>query len=83
MSNEEGPPRRAIVTAIREGHNGPYFLAECDIGLVTVSLQAPVWLEKHLPEGGIEVVLSDIRKKRLGWRAYSARFFRPGDEIIR
>lgn len=83
---KEDPPRKALVKAIKEGHRGPYFEAECkiekEIMMVTVSLNRDVWQEKAWPEGGMEVIISDIRKKRAGWRAFKARFYRLYDKEI-
>ncbi|OGI16620.1 MAG: hypothetical protein A3J63_04685 [Candidatus Moranbacteria bacterium RIFCSPHIGHO2_02_FULL_40_12b] len=79
----EDPPIVAVVTMPhREGHKGPFFEAKCDIGTVTVSLNRDVWGEDVWPEGGIKVLLWDIRSKRKGWRAYRARFYRPSDEKL-
>ncbi|MDD2913592.1 MAG: hypothetical protein PHS29_03085 [Candidatus Pacebacteria bacterium] len=74
---------QAIVEKIViNGHHGPYAVARSeDLGLVTFSLDEKVWQEKDFPEPGILVILSDIRKKRAGWRAYSGRFFQPYDSI--
>lgn len=82
MQTKKDLPKKAIVTVPkREGHNGPFFEAECkDVGKITVSLKGDVWKEDAQPEGGTTVVLWDIRRKRKGWRAYRARFFRPSDE---
>jgi hypothetical protein len=81
VDSREGPPVEGIVTSIKEGPHGSYFLVDCEgLGIVTVSLEKGVWQEKSWPERGITVVLSDIRKKRAGWRAYSARFLRPSDK---
>jgi hypothetical protein len=63
------------------GNHGPYALATSDsIGFITFLLAPPVWSENSNPEPGTYVVLSDLTKKRAGWRAGSARFFRPADE---
>ena len=83
MQNTKDSPLRAVVIVPhRDGHNGPFFEAECEIGKVTVSLDKSVWQEDDRPEGGIAVMLWDIRRKRQGWRAYRARFFRPSDEQL-
>ncbi len=68
---------------IPEGRHGPYCVSRCeklDNIVVTFSLKLPVWPEKTWPEPGTYVVLSEIRKKRAGWRAESARFMRPEDK---
>ncbi len=67
---------------IPTGKHGPYCVSRCetlDNIIVTFSLKLPVWLEKSWPEPGTYVILSEIRKKRAGWRAESARFMRPED----
>lgn len=74
---------RAIVQkVVTEGEHGPYAVATSKEveGSVTFSLESSVWQEPDLPESGTEVVLSELRKKRAGWRAMSARFFKPSDE---
>lgn len=78
---KEDLPILGTVRAIKRGHNGPYFLAECEIGMVSVSLLYPVWQEIDQARGGSIVIISDIRMEVRGWRGYCARFFRPGDEI--
>ena len=78
---QRDPPRKAVVIVPRrEGHRGPFFLAECEGLQVTVSLSRDVWQEESEPEGGTFVLLEDIRLKRGGWRAHRARFYRPSDE---
>ncbi len=62
------------------GRHGPYAKASSEIGTITFSQEPPVWKEERKPEEGDTVVLSDVRKKRAGWRAESGRFFRPFDE---
>jgi len=65
---------------ILDGKHGPYAVAKSEkIGAVTFALDSSVWLEKCMPDEGICVMLSDLRKKRAGWRAMSARFQRPSD----
>lgn len=66
---------------IQSGEHGPYVVArssELD-GSVTFSLDSKTWQEKDWPEPGTVVLLSDVRKKRAGWRAHRARFVRPSD----
>ncbi len=66
---------------IPQGDHGPYAVASCPkLGLVTFSLEPPVWEEEDWPEGGNIVILSTVRKKRAGWRAKHARFLQPSDE---
>jgi hypothetical protein len=72
----------ATVQSIVRNH-GPYVVATAPgiSGTITFSLgrDAGVWQEEAWPEHGVKVVLGDLRKK-VGWRAYEARFLRPGDE---
>ncbi|OGM95257.1 hypothetical protein A2524_04410 [Candidatus Wolfebacteria bacterium RIFOXYD12_FULL_48_21] len=83
MQDTTDPPIKAVVIVPhRNGHNGSFFEAESKIGRVTVSLNGNVWQEKSQPEGGVTVILWDIRHKRKGWRAYGARFYRPSDEQL-
>ncbi|KKR45941.1 MAG: hypothetical protein A3G47_00995 [Candidatus Zambryskibacteria bacterium RIFCSPLOWO2_12_FULL_39_45] len=72
----------AVVQKVMDnGKHGPYVVATNEkIGTITFSLEPLVWQEKGRPERGNIVVLSEIRKKRAGWRANSGRFFRPSDE---
>jgi hypothetical protein len=68
-----------------KGAHGPFALAESISKTlkgesITFFLDESVWLENDHPDDGIYVVLSDLRKKRAGWRAYEARFYRPSDE---
>lgn len=68
---------------IPKGRHGPYVVARCqDLGVVTFSLDPPVWQEGDLPEPGMCVVLSKIRKKRAGWCAKSVRFVKPYDQSV-
>jgi hypothetical protein len=73
---------RAIVEKIySHGPHGPYAVTSCDkLGSVTFSLDAVVWQESDRPEPGTYVILSQVRKKRAGWRAQKARFLEPADE---
>jgi hypothetical protein len=69
-----------VVQRTVDGKHGPYAVVSVDsLGNVTFALDSPVWTEKDPPQRGEEVILSDIRKKRAGWRAHSARFRRPSD----
>ena len=63
-----------------DGRHGPFAKASSEIGTITFSQEPPVWTEDRKSEEGDTVVLSDVRKKRAGWRAESGRFFRPSDE---
>lgn len=68
---------------VKEGKHGPYAVTRSDLlGLVTFSLDKPVWQEEEWPEPGTIIVVSDLIKKKSGWRARNARFFEPGDEQI-
>jgi hypothetical protein len=73
-----------IQKVIKEGKRGGYVVATSQKikGSITFSLGGDVWQEETLPEVGVLVVLSDLRRKRAGWRAFKARFFRPADEQI-
>jgi hypothetical protein len=63
------------------GKHGPYAVARSQVlGTVTFSMNEKVWQEKDWPELGTCVVLSQVRKKRAGWRAQHGRFFEPSDE---
>lgn len=66
---------------IPDGKHGPYAVARSqELESVTFSLDSKVWHEKDWPEPGMYVVLSQIRKKRAGWRATHGRFIEPSDE---
>lgn len=75
-------PHVATVEVIREGPHGPYAVTTSREfeGSITFSLEKSVWKENALPEKGSFVVLDDLRRKRQGWRAHSARFYRHSDE---
>jgi hypothetical protein len=71
-----------FVQKVLEGEHGLYAVATSDepefLGSsITFSLTPDVWKERGLPEPGSIVVLSDVRKKRRGWRAHKAQFSRP------
>ena len=73
----------AIVQAIvLNGKHGPYAVATSEKvdGSITFSLSRSVWQERGVPEQGVYVRLSRLRKKRDGWRAHHGRFLRPSDE---
>ncbi len=68
---------------IPHGRHGPYAVATSNSMkgcYITFSLRRDIWREKRQPEPGLHVMLSDIRKKERGWRAYRARFVRWYDE---
>ena len=69
---------------VPDGKHGPYAVAYCEqLGqLISFSLERASWEEKRWPSGGSIVVLTDLEKKRLGWRANKGRFFRPSDERL-
>jgi len=73
---------KAIVHRIIDGKHGLFVVVHCDhvYGSVTFSLNPDVWLEKVLPDLGSVVRLFDLRQKRAGWRATTARFWVPEDE---
>ena len=72
----------AVVHAIfLNGKHGPYAVAShTELGDITFSLDQSVWEDVDWPEEGTIIVLSKLRKKRAGWRAYSGRFFQPSDQ---
>ncbi len=85
MTNSQEKPEeyRAVVQqVIREGKHGPYAVASSDQinGSITFSLDPIVWKESEYPRSGYEVILGDVRNKRAGWRAHSARSVRPTDQ---
>lgn len=67
---------------VSKGPHGPYAMAKVEsLALrVTFSLKKEVWQERIWPERGTVVVLSEVIRKRAGWRAQHVRFFRPDDE---
>jgi len=73
---------QAIVNKIiSDGKHGPYAVAHSEeLGWITFSLDPAVWSESDLPECGMYVVLSRVRKKPAGWRAQHGRFFQPSDK---
>lgn len=79
------PTYEAVVEKIvPTGKHGPYCVSRCEKlndTVVTFSLDPPVWTEEEWPEEGTYVVLTEVRKKRAGWRASKARFMRPEDKI--
>lgn len=80
MANDRGY-QAVVEKIIRGGKHGPYAVARTDeIGSITFSLDGNVWQEKDWPEPGMYVMLSQIRKKRAGWRAQHGRFIEPSDD---
>ena len=67
---------------VLNGKHGEYavVISEEIQGAITFSLKDCVWHEQSYPELGTLVILSDLRLKRAGWRAYSGRFVRPSDQ---
>lgn len=62
---------------ISDGKHGPYAVARSnEIGPITFSLDSKVWQENKLPKLGMWIVLSKVRKKPAGWRAYNASCIR-------
>ncbi len=69
-----------VEKVIRKGPHGPYAVASNEeLGSITFSLDSIVWKEGVLPDPGTYVLLSQITKKRAGWRAGNGRFVRPSD----
>lgn len=80
MANDRGY-QAVVEKIIRGGKHGPYAVARTDeIGSITFSLDGNVWQEKYWPEPGMYVMLSQVRKKRAGWRAQYGRFIEPSDD---
>ena len=72
-----------VQKAFASGPHGPFAKASSeDLGTITFSFGPSVWKESRLPEEGDIVVLSEVRRKRAGWRAENGRFFKPSDEQI-
>lgn len=72
----------AVVQRVLPGNHGRFAIATCDtfVGSITFSLDSSVWLESSEPTNGMWVVLENLTRKPAGWRALSARFYRPSDE---
>ena len=66
---------------IRDGRHGPYAVATSEgiEGSITFSLKPTVWQEKVVPEPGTLVYLSELQKKKAGWRALHGRFQTSSD----
>jgi len=74
---------KAVVQKVfSKGNHGPYAVATAQgiDGSITFSLGEGVWSEADWPEPGEYVLLNKFRKKRAGWRAMKARFYKPMDE---
>lgn len=73
--------RAVVEKIIPDGRHGPYVVTRSDeVGTITFALDKAVWQEEDRPEPGMHVVLSQLRRKRAGWRAYRGRFVTPSDE---
>lgn len=74
--------RATVQKVLPRGRHGPFAVAFTDEDgrNITFSLDKPVWQEQTLPDPGTIVMLSQLSKKRAGWRASSARLFQPSDE---
>jgi len=74
--------KAVVQNVIPQGRHGPFAIATSEKveGSITFSLKENVWQEQEWPEQGMVVALSNLRKKRAGWRAMSGRFLRPSDE---
>jgi len=71
-----------VVVTTKGGNNRYARATVANIGVVTFSLQPPVWQEDMpSPERGTYVVMSNIYRKKGGWRAERCRLLRPGDAI--
>lgn len=72
-----GKYRAMVEKIIASGKHGPYAVARSDeLGVVTFSLDPKVWREKHQPEPGdcveLSQVISHATKGRTMWRAKQA-----------
>lgn len=78
--SDEKKYEAVVEKIIRSGKHGPYAVARNEeLDVITFALSSPVWQEQDWPEPGTCVELSQIRKKRAGWRAQRGRFVRPSD----
>ncbi len=70
---------KAVVSNVFErGKYGPYAVGHhSKLGSITFSLKKPIWEEEKFPESGDVVILSSVRMKSAGWRAFGAKFCRP------
>lgn len=67
---------------VPDGKHGAFAVATADVfkGSITFSLESTVWQEQGYPEVGEIVYLTNLRKKRAGWRAKKGRYYNPSDE---
>ena len=80
MSQDQGY-QAVVEKLISGGKHGPYAVARSEqLGSITFSLDPKVWQENDLPEPGTYVMLTQVRRKRAGWRALYGRFVEPSDE---
>jgi hypothetical protein len=75
----------AVVDGVYDGAHGRYAVARSpvldDLPITfSVDPSTKVWSENREPSPGECVVITDITKKRQGWRANAARFVRPEDK---
>ena len=87
--NPDGPILATVVAIYPDGEHGPFVKAHSETpgvlkGMLTFSLNEPVWCELDSPNPGDHVVLNDIRSKNstkgYRWQAHTARFHRPSDQ---
>jgi hypothetical protein len=73
---------QATVQKIVNGRHGHYAVATSEdiLGSITFSLDFPCWKEADNPDPGTIVKLSNLRKKRDGWRAMRACDLKPTEE---
>jgi hypothetical protein len=70
-----------VEKVVVDGRYGSYAVIRVEkLGAITFSLKPPVWNESDHPEQGMFVVLSEVRRKRAGWRAMKGRFMKPSDQ---
>lgn len=81
---DEGNYVAVVQKVFLEGAHGPYAKASSEaLGrTITFSLDRSVWEEQRFPEEGTYVVLSELTRKRAGWRANRSRFLRPTEEQL-
>jgi hypothetical protein len=67
---------------VSTGKHGAFAVATADVleGSIAFSLESTVWQEQSYPEAGEMVYLTNLRKKRAGWRAKKGRYYNPSDE---
>lgn len=71
-----------VQKVVSDGKHGAFAVATADAfeGSITFSLEPTVWQEQGYPEAGEMVYLTNLRKKRAGWRAKKGRYYNPSDE---